>query len=73
MGQGRRNDAALKDAVMVPSTEEFVAGMGQGRNFASVKDAQTKPNVVEFVKGTGHIAIHTMNLLHLDLSSRRLL
>ncbi|KAK1744019.1 hypothetical protein QTG54_005616 [Skeletonema marinoi] len=38
---------------MVPSTEECVAGMGQGRNYAAAKDAQTKPNVEECVSDTG--------------------
>ena len=45
---------------------------GQRRN-AAVKDAQTKSSVEESVGGTAHIAIHTMNLLHSDQNSIKLL
>jgi hypothetical protein len=38
-----------------------------------VKDAQIKSSVGECVEGTGHIAIHTMNLLLLDQNTIRLL
>jgi len=59
----------------MPSVEEYALDMERRsrRNYAAAKDAQIMPSVVECVEGTGHIAIHTMNLLHLDLGSRRLL
>jgi hypothetical protein len=73
MGQ-RSNDAAVTDVLMEQSKEEYVLSMGQNRvsNIAAVKDAQIKSSVGECVEGTGHIAIHTMNLLLLDENTRTL-
>ena len=42
-------------------------------NDAAVKDAQAKSSKEEYVGGTVHIAMHKMNLLHLDQNLRRLL
>jgi len=73
--RGQRRNAAVMDAQIELSKEEYVGGMeqrGQRRN-AAVMDAQTKPSAEESVGGTAHIAIHTMNLLHLGQSLIRLM
>jgi len=38
----RRRDAAVKDAQIMLSREEYVGGMGQRSNFAAGMDAQIK-------------------------------
>jgi len=47
--------------------------MGQRRNDAAMKDAQIKSSAEEYAAGMGHITIRTMNLLHLDQNTIRLL
>ena len=39
---------------------------GQKRNYTVVKGAQIKLYKAEYASSTGHIALHTMDLLHLD-------
>ncbi len=47
--------------------------MGLSTNDVAGKDVQTKPGVVEYAGGMGRIAMHKMNLLHLDQNTRTLL
>ena len=70
----RSNYAAVRDAQIIPKVVECALGMVQQRRpkDAVVKDVQIMPSVGECVEGMAHIAIHTMNLLHLDQNTRRL-
>ena len=74
MGQ-RLHSAAVKDAQIKLRKEEYALDMGQlgQRNYAVAKDVQIKLSNEECAEGTGYIAIHTMNLRHLDQNTRRLL
>ena len=66
------NSAAVKDAQIKLSKEEFASSMGQNTSSAALKGVQIKLSAKEYVRNTENIAIHTMNLLHLDQSTRRL-
>ncbi len=72
MGQ-RGNCAAVMDAQTMLTKEACALGMGQRSNDAAVKDAQNLLSKEECASGMGQSAIHTMNLLHSDQSSIRLL
>jgi len=68
------NYAAVRDVrIKLETVEEGCAlSMVQRSNYAAEKDAQIKQYVGECAQGTGHIEIHSMNLLLLDQNSRRL-
>jgi hypothetical protein len=55
------------------SKKECALSMGLRSNDAAANDALTKLYKEEYAVGTAQSAIHTMNLLHLDQSSIRLL
>ncbi len=69
----RSNNARAKDVQTKPCKEEYALSMGHSESDAAVKDVQTKPIDEVYAEGTGHIAIHKMNLLHLDQNTTRLL
>jgi hypothetical protein len=73
--RGQRGNAAAKDVQIMLSKEEYARDMvrNQVSNIAPAKDVQIMPSVEEYVEGTGQTAIHTMNLLLSDQSTRRLL
>ena len=66
-------NALLMGAQIKLRKEECALGMGQRSNDAALKDVQIKPIVADYVGGTVQSAIHTMNPLHLDQNSTRLL
>jgi hypothetical protein len=65
------NDAAVMDARIKSSKEECALSMGQSAKYAAAKDVRIKSSKEDYVGGTGHIAIHTMDLLHLDQNTMR--
>jgi hypothetical protein len=76
LGMGQEsNDAAAKDVQITLRKEEFALGMEQrlNRNDAAVMGVQIEQSVGECAKGTELIAIHKMNLLHLDQNLNLLL
>ena len=65
------NGAAAKDAQIRLRMEDYALGMGQRLSYAAEKDAQIRLRDGACARGVGHIAIHTMNLLHSDQNSIR--
>ena len=75
LGTGQRgNTVASRDAQIELRQEECALGTGQRSTDmnAAVMDVQTKSDVEECARDMEHIAMHKMNLLHLD-QKRRLL
>ena len=57
----KASDAALKNAPILPSKEEYASSTEQRSSYAALKDAQINPNEEEYAGDTVHAVILTMN------------